>query len=722
MKRMLFQKSMFVVALMFILPNVVKAQEPLQFAVISDVHFDDGIGGGANVRVSNALRNLTAHGNLDALAVCGDLSQTGDASEFAMFRDCFLNKENFSCPNTFEYILMMGNHDNIQGNYQAFMDVLSVFNNDEPYPLNTYRVIKGYPFISISMRTADIDDWGRVSVGWKAYPASATDFLKEALERATVECPDKPIFVFTHVPLRRTCYATWPELESDWSMGVLSPILNQYPQTVVFTGHSHYPIGDPRSIHQGANPKSSNKNYFTSINAGTSTYSEISTPRVDEGIHPQGYTQVSEGLIVRENRDGDIEIIRLDTRRNIEIDPEHRWVLKTPFDGSQFCYGDVRDSYDNPNKITLRDGLPAPTFGDAKLDIRASATSAVVKIPQAKDENCVFCYHVRLKTDGSSIMEGSVFSQFYLNTDMPDTISYTLNNLKPGHTYDVVVTAIDSYENASEPITATFVAEEIHPEAQQVPAAAGVWNFDDPEDPMACSEGTLTLLPANCNYGLTVRETIAEAGIEWCDGIKMGDGAICLPDNACLYMPLEREKAVDTYTIKWDVNLSSADNYNAILQTNIENGDDADLFTYKGQIGIGVTGYFGYVQGGTWMRIVMVNNGGKASLYINGVTMFENVECDRWNIDPKGVLFFCDENGERINTRVTGIAFWDEPLTEAQVYGLGGVDVVTRMDASFANGKFTDNRIFDLMGRMVKDKQALPSGLYIQSGKKWFVK
>lgn len=692
MNKHLFLKSV-VAATLALLSTGMKAQDPLQFAVLSDVHFDDGTGGGANVRTPIALQNLTDHGDLDALVVVGDLTQTGAADEFAMFRDCFLNDDNYYCPNIFELIVMMGNHDNSKGLAQAFMDTLSVFNYGEPYPLDTYRVIKGYPFISISMHSSANSDWGNTSAGLNAYPRSSTDFLKEALAQAVDDCPGMPIFVFTHVPPRYTCYCSWPELEGvDWSMNVMNSILNQYPQVVLFAGHSHYPVGDPRSIHQGVNPNSSRQNYYTVVNTGTTSYSEISTPTVDEGVHPLGYADVNEGLIVRETEDGDIEIIRLDTRRNVEIDPEHRWVLKAPFDGSQFCYGDVRDADDNPNGVALRDGLPAPTFGDSQLDVQPSAFSATINIPQATDENCVFCYHVKVSTEGATVKEGAVFSQFYLNSDMPETITYKVYNLKPGRTYDVEVTALDSYENASTALTATFVTEGSTKPEDQVPAAAGLWNFDDPENPMACSEGTLSLRPVNCDGGMTERESIDEAGIEWCNGMEEGDGALRLPQNAGFYMPLDLEEATNTYTIKWDIYFSSS-NYNSFLQTTLDNTDDTDLCTHNGKIGIGTVGYHGSIQNNTWSRVVMINNGGKGTLYIDGVLAFENKECSRWDIDPAGVLFFCDDDGERVETMVTSIAFWDIALTESQVFNLGLMGTADYLNIQSSNVKISDNTL-----------------------------
>ena len=307
------------------------------------------------VKVPQALRNLTSHGALDALAVVGDLANAGKTSEYQMLTSVFSDKTNFTNP-VGTFLVLMGNHDNMDANGTAnYQNGLKSFNNNESYPLHQYKVIKGYPFITISMRTSSSNDTSSAATGTAAYPQDVVNQLEAWLEQASKECPGKPIFVFTHVPPRWSVYGSWPEYESGsaWGMKVLNPVLNKYPQAVVFAGHSHYPLGDPRSIHQGANPNSERNNYYTVINTASTTYSEVNPGAVNAGIHPEGYTNVTEGLIVSELENGDIDITRYDTYRNLEIGAEH-WVLKAPFDGSKFEYADIRDADDNPNNNPLR--------------------------------------------------------------------------------------------------------------------------------------------------------------------------------------------------------------------------------------------------------------------------------------------------------------------------------------------------------------------------------
>ena len=222
------------------------------------------------------------------------------------------------------------------------------------------------------------------SGGAGAYPADLRKQLDDWLAKASEECPGKPIFVFTHVPPQWTVYGSWPEYEngSSWGMSDLNSVLNKYPQAVVFAGHSHYPLGDPRSIHQGANPDSPRKNFYTVINTASTTYGELHPGAVNAGIHPEGYAYSTEGMILTELENGDIEIRRFDTYRNTEIHPEERWVLKAPFDGSQFQYADIRDRDDNPEGRPLRDGLPAPAWESGEgLSAKAGAYWAEVTIP-----------------------------------------------------------------------------------------------------------------------------------------------------------------------------------------------------------------------------------------------------------------------------------------------------------------------------------------------------
>lgn len=436
----------------------------LSFAVISDVHFGNDVAEGPMVKVPQALRNITSYGDLDAMVVVGDLTDHGEVEEYEQFVETFTDTTLFTNP-VDSFYFVMGNHDNYHSNGHAnFQNSLSSFNKGKPYPLRNYQVVKGYPFIMLSTLNGCNNDIYHREDGTKAYPAETVQWLEITMEKASQECPGKPIFVFTHIPPRWTCYSTWPELENGagWCMQVLNRVLNEFPQAIVFAGHSHYPIGDPRSIHQGANPDSPHKNYYTVINTGSTTYAEIHPNAVDgieSGIHPDGFAYVTEGLIVNGLSNGNIEVRRYDTYRNEEIAADNRWIIKAPFDGTQFTYTDIRDKNDNPQNKTLYSGGNPPAFADdTELELAVSANSVKITFPQATDDDCVFRYIVNVYDvqSGASVGKASVFSRFYLNSEKPEQFIQIIKNLQSETDYRIEVKALDSYDNESKPLVASF--------------------------------------------------------------------------------------------------------------------------------------------------------------------------------------------------------------------------------------------------------------------------
>lgn len=685
----------------------VKQEARLVFAVISDVHVGNTCGVGYKVKIPQALQHITARGKLDAMAVVGDLTDGGTASQYKEFVQFFGSEQNILNPID-KYLFMMGNHDNFpkdsqnqpigQQNYQ---NGLKAFNGGKSYPLDQYVLIKGYPFIAISCRSgANNDD--NTGNGEASYPTTVVNTLKRYLKQAAEDAPGKPIFVFTHVAPRNTCYSTWGDLEgAAWAMWRLNNTLNEYPQAIVFCGHSHYPLGDPRSIHQGANPNSKNMNYYTVVNTASTTYSEINPGAVDAGIHPEGFTHVTEGLIVAERSDGNIEIRRYDTYRDLEIDHDHPWVIKAPFNGSQFQYADVRDKDDNPNNVPLRTGLPAPAFyksAELKLDIYP--TDVTVSFPQATDNECVFRYNIRLLKDGNEVKSTFIFSQFYLMKDMPHTLSYTFEGLEKETKYTAEVTAYDSYDNASYPLTATFTTPSVD---APLPDPIGYWTFDNPDDLLA-GKGVATLQGATHEKGnVHPVDNLADAAITAADGPTDDNKAISVPINSSLLMSTNiNTNTLSTYTFLMDIHLAETSSYTSLFQNDLTNSKDGSLFVNNGTIGKTASGlgYNGMISSTGWHRIVFAVRNNNAKLYLDGNMIGQSTSANEanWQLST-GALFFGDENGEEHLVEVAELRFWDKMLTSGQVAELGGVSgyVVPEIAIPDATGAWTFDNPDNLM-------------------------
>ena len=682
----------------------VKQEARLTFAVISDVHVGDNCGVGYKVKIPQALQHITGYGKLDAMAVVGDLTNNGTAPQYTEFVQFFGSSQNILNPID-NFLFMMGNHDNYPGESQGqtnYKNGLKKFNGNRSYPLDQYVLIKGYPFITISCRGgANNDD--NAANGVTSYPTTVVNTLKRYLKQAAEDAPGKPIFVFTHVAPRNTCYSTWGDIEgAAWAMWRLNSVLNEYPQVVAFCGHSHYPLGDPRSIHQGANPNSTNNNYYTVINTASTTYSEINPGAVDAGIHPENYTKVNEGMIVVEQPNGDIEIRRYDTYRDVEIDPEHRWVIKAPFDGSQFQYADTRDANDNPNNLVLRTGLPAPVFEEGtQLKLKPSESDVLVTFPQATDNECVFRYNIRVLKDEKVVKSAFVFSQFYLTIDTPKQLSYSVGDLASNTEYKVEVIAYDSYDNKSTALTATFTTLD---DNRPVPEPVGKWTFDDADNLLA-GTGVATLKGAIIEMGsLNVVDNLSSAGITPVAGPLDGNGAVSIPVASGLMMTSNlAEQSLSNYTLMFDIRSEELNGYTAIYQNDITNKKDGSFFINNGKLGLNSNGlgYNGLLTSGKWHRVVFVVKNNAPIIYLDGRKVGQSTSANETNWQMStGALFFIDNDGEEHRIETSEIRFWDEALNSKQILKLGiatGEDVPEPDPLPEAIGTWTFDNTANLM-------------------------
>jgi predicted phosphodiesterase len=394
----------------------------LRFIVISDTHFGNSAGKGPVTKVSQALKNLTGKTpKADAIFVAGDITNDGKTRQYEQLLSVFNNKANL--PDSLPVYFMMGNHDNFVGASAA-----SEYMSKIKQPLHQYLIIKNYPFIAISETGPNENDFDDVAV----------KFLADNLATATKDCPGKPVFVFIHVPTINTTYGSWvsgPLADGGWCTDRFKATLDKYPQAVVFSGHTHYPLGDPRSIHQER---------FTAINTSSTTYSEVEgNIGLTAGTLPDGYENITEGVIVNVKENGDLEIERWDTYRNEEITP--RWLIRAPHDGTNFTYKG-------------RTGGTAPTFndGDKPLVDNITAKACKVSFPQASDDELVHHYKIEIMNGDKLVSKHVVFSGFYLNSSMPDTLTVTLNDLSAQTLYTAKVTAYDSYRQASPAIDTVF--------------------------------------------------------------------------------------------------------------------------------------------------------------------------------------------------------------------------------------------------------------------------
>ena len=221
-----------------------------------------------------------------------------------------------------------------------------------------------------------------------------------------------------------------------------------------------------------------------------------------------------------------------------------------------------------------------------------------------------------------------------------------------------------------------LLGNSMHVLAQDIPEPSAQWEFNDADDLMAPSKGSLKMVPAVIGTRSITLSTVSGAGITPTDGPDEGNKAIFIPKTSALKVErAEGAEASTSYTIMIDVKVLDASPYDGLFQTNERNGDDGDLFFNKNQIGVAsLGGYFGKVKNNAWNRVVLAYRDGKNIVYLNGEKLVaaNPDNNDRFKILPFGFYLFCDEDGEKVDNYVSEVAFWETALTDEQISALGG--------------------------------------------------
>jgi Calcineurin-like phosphoesterase len=391
-----------------------KKDNSVNFAVMSDIQMKDNDDDDIE-KLERAMDMVNKYApNQDAIAVVGDLTNNGREKQYNRFMTSFLEKKQ---PDAVP-LLAIGNHD-YWNNLTAITSHNRFKDKTGMKHIFYHHVINGYHFIVLGPESGTTHG---------LYSISQIKWLKKQLEMAKKDDKKQPIFVFLHQHIRGTVYGS-----DEWGTAInqtaLYETLKQYPQVITFSGHSHYPLSSPRSIHQRD---------FTSIGLSSVNYMEVEEG-MTQGNFPSGHTDVSQGIVV-EAKGNKVKIKRIDfLSGNIIGQP---WVLREPSDKSHFRYTDGRDK-------------TKPIFPkQASVVInekKSSRKSLALIFDQALDNECVHAYRIKVMEQGTEkvVSDQQMFSEFY-KTPMPEKLNTTVEKLEKGKTYRIEITAIDSFQNESE--------------------------------------------------------------------------------------------------------------------------------------------------------------------------------------------------------------------------------------------------------------------------------
>lgn len=374
----------------------------LRFIVTSDIHYkvDSDI---EKDRFEKGMQKAyeyaagESYKGIDAFFAVGDFANRGQADEMLKFKKSL---DAVIAPET-KITLMLASHEFMSEGQEAAREKLKNIYGMDP---DTHFNIKGCNFICIST-----EDGCRMR-------EKKQEWLKEKLSLSVKDGRKAPIFVFQHPHLTDTVYGS-----INWGEDDITAILMDYPQVIDFSGHSHAPINDPRSIHQ---------KYVTSLNTGSFSYFELDEFDLMYGTVPPDAKQCAQFYIVEVNEANAVRILSYDILTERFFDNEY--LIETPWDPDSFVY--------TPDRALAE---PKPYFtADTVCNIKFDDNKLHVEFAQAKTDGYrVNAYTLAVKnSDGEVLLQKKVASSYYLN-DMPEKMAVSFDFPFSEGEYSLEITA-----------------------------------------------------------------------------------------------------------------------------------------------------------------------------------------------------------------------------------------------------------------------------------------
>jgi len=400
--------------------NVKPEDVALRYAVISDVHFSENPDCKERKRLIDAL-NFLGKSHFDALVIAGDVTNHGFTSELTLFRDTLLG----GIPKETQIIICMGNHEFYGGkDHEKAGGARPHWQGIFQRPLNPHTVINGFHFIGVS---PDDPKAGTGTFG------GSCDWLREQLKIASAEDPKRPIVVFQHHHVSETVYGSCGI--DHWGVPDLRKVLDDFPQVIDYSGHSHYPSNDPRSAWQGN---------FTAFGTSTLSYYEMTGGEFEK--FPEGFSNAAQMYVVEVMKDYSSRLRVYDVLTDSFFDTE--FLVAEPGNIEKYCYTNKR--YETAAAPYWK-GEPALKISDE------NPYGARFTFPQAFDEMTskafVGSYQIQIeqKTENGWELAGELnpWSKYYFR-EMPTEMTVDYSELEPDGEYCVAIRARNAFGKLSE--------------------------------------------------------------------------------------------------------------------------------------------------------------------------------------------------------------------------------------------------------------------------------
>ena len=261
--------------------------------------------------------------------------------------------------------------------------------------------------------------------------------------------PEKYVIVLTHPMIKNTVYGSrlgeeggiWEStLSHYWATDALTPVLKKYPQVIVFGGHLHFPLNDPRSVWQGD---------FTVFGCGSVRYMAIENGKYEDmsgATVMKDCNDFSQGNLLQFDSNGNMRVLRMDFW--------NKDVIGEPVVSSYPTSDKSHLTKYNHTTRSLANAAPVLST----LDVDVTDGVATAKWAAGTDDEFVHHYVLTLRKGGTVVTTKKILADFYKSaktSGMKKEWTRSLGNVTDG-TYELTLEAYDSWDAAAKPLTKTF--------------------------------------------------------------------------------------------------------------------------------------------------------------------------------------------------------------------------------------------------------------------------
>lgn len=387
----------------------------IRLIVFTDTHNENENVADAVDTAYELFDNDSIYKGVDGFFGLGDFSSIGTAPDYEAYAAALNEhvREETVCIN------VLGNHEFKADDYKELFS--QYFSHD----MNTVTEINGFTCIGFSGERS-LTEW--------TYTPSSLRWLSDEIHKAEQVSGDKPVFVFQHPHPFGTVYGS-----SIWCTPQLNPVFAGHSKVINFSGHSHFPMNDPRSINQST---------YTSVGVGAMARFELDK-NYTPGQHPEGYEDAAQFCVVEADSSGRVRIRGYDLISDTFFCD---YFIENVNDPETFAY-----TYKNMKAHDKAPEFPADAKASAALtengDYRISFTKALVP-----EGFIVHEYKVKIEDESNNtVYEDNFIASYYLIND-EDTQGFTVPSasLEAGKPYRITIKAESAYHLYSESITLSF--------------------------------------------------------------------------------------------------------------------------------------------------------------------------------------------------------------------------------------------------------------------------